>query len=241
MVKEVIQLISGPRNISTALMYAFGNRKDTSVIDEPFYAHYLITHPEVDHPGRALTIASQENEFLKVAESILSKDFLTRYLFVKNMAHHMDGCDWSLLQHTKNIFLVRQPRQLIASFAQVVPQPTLLDIGIQLEYEMYNYACANGAGAVVIDSGELLKQPEKLLRMVCQHIDIPFDKGMLQWEAGPRKEDGVWAKYWYANVHKSTSFRRQKTSAWEFPERLLPLLDEANKYYDLLCAHSLKV
>ena len=32
---------SGPRNISTAMMRAWGNRPDTFVCDEPLYAHYL--------------------------------------------------------------------------------------------------------------------------------------------------------------------------------------------------------
>ena len=32
---------SGPRNISTSFMYAFRQRSDTTVFDEPIYAHYL--------------------------------------------------------------------------------------------------------------------------------------------------------------------------------------------------------
>ena len=36
-----IAMWSGPRNISTAMMRAWGNRPDTFVCDEPFYAYYL--------------------------------------------------------------------------------------------------------------------------------------------------------------------------------------------------------
>ena len=45
----IINMWSGPRNISTALMRSFENRKDTSVIDEPFYAYYL-QKTKLKHP-----------------------------------------------------------------------------------------------------------------------------------------------------------------------------------------------
>ncbi len=36
-----IHVWSGPRNVSTALMYSFAQRADTRVVDDPRYAHYL--------------------------------------------------------------------------------------------------------------------------------------------------------------------------------------------------------
>ena len=36
-----IAMWSGPRNISTAMMYSFAAREDCDVVDEPFYAAYL--------------------------------------------------------------------------------------------------------------------------------------------------------------------------------------------------------
>ena len=44
-----VALWSGPRNISTALMYAFAQRADTTVVDEPLYAHYL-SHTDAHTP-----------------------------------------------------------------------------------------------------------------------------------------------------------------------------------------------
>lgn len=53
-----IALWSGPRNISTALMYAFAQRADTTVVDEPLYAHYLSTSDARRyHPGAEEVIA----------------------------------------------------------------------------------------------------------------------------------------------------------------------------------------
>lgn len=235
-----IHLISGPRNISTAVMYSFGNRKDMSVIDEPFYGYYLDLHPEIDHPGRAATLAERPTAYSEVLNTYFHNNYPTDHVFLKNMAHHLDQGDWSFIKPLKNLFLIRNPRQLIASFAQVIPNPTMLDIGLKLEWEIFQYAQQAGSNCVVMDSNEVLKDPKKVLSKMCEQLDIPFSEEMLSWEAGPRVEDGSWAKYWYANVHLSTGFSKQKTSSRPFPERLQPLLDEAQGYYDSLAEYAIK-
>lgn len=236
-----LHLISGPRNISTALMYSFGNRQDTAVIDEPFYAHYLKMHPEIEHPGREETLQSQSTDYKEVVSTLINPTGERPNLFIKNMAHHLDGCDWSFINQMKNIFLIRNPRQLIASFAQVIEKPTMLDIGLELEYLIYEYTVENNIDVLVIDSGELLKDSKSYFMILCQELSIPFTDRMLSWEPGPRPEDGVWAKYWYANVHTSSGFKKQKTSNRPFPENLKPLLERAQHYYDLLYNKSIKL
>jgi hypothetical protein len=235
-----LHLISGPRNISTALMYSFGNRSDTTVIDEPMYAHYLVNHPDIDHPGREEIIDSQSININEIISQLSNEPHDSDVLFIKNMAHHLKSLDWSFLLGMTNIFLIRDPRQLIASFAQVISSPTLLDIGIKVEYEIFEYLRSKDQKCIVLDSNEVLKDPKKVLKQLCDEIGIDFESNMLHWSAGPRKEDGIWAKYWYDNVHRSTGFAKQSTSSRAFPEELLPLLQKALKYYDLLCAYSLK-
>ena len=227
-----IHLISGPRNISTALMYAFGSRPDCSIVDEPFYAYYLMGHPELDHPGRREILASQSAEFEEVLENIVFGAYPTRHVFIKNMAHHLDKADWSFLEDLKNILLIRNPRQLIASFARVIEQPTLLDIGIEQEYRLMRYMLDNDMAFEVLDSSDLLQAPEPMLQKLCAALDIVFDPSMLKWEKGSRKEDGVWAKYWYGNVHKSEGFVQRPMSNHPFPSHLEDLLEEAMVYYN---------
>ena len=235
-----IHLISGPRNISTALMYSFGNRQDTSIIDEPLYAYYLSTHPDIDHPGTDEVLRSQSQSLDDVLSKVIFGAYDTDNVFIKNMAHHLDGVDLSFLSELTNVFLIRNPRQLIASFAQVISSPTLLDIGIQVEYEIFEYLRGKGQKCIVLDSNEVLKNPKYVLMQLCDEIGINFEPNMLHWSAGPRKEDGIWAKYWYHNVHRSSGFLKQSTSSRAFPEELLPLLQKAMKYYDLLYAYSIK-
>ena len=62
-----IAMWSGPRNISTAMMRAWGNRPDTFVIDEPFYAFYLEATGK-KHPGVGEIIATGETDWRKVVE-----------------------------------------------------------------------------------------------------------------------------------------------------------------------------
>lgn len=235
-----IHLISGPRNISTALMYAFGNRKDTTIVDEPFYANYLVQHPEIVHPGRTEVLDSQSQDFDKVLENVIFKNYETDVVFIKNMAHHCHRQNWSFMDQLTNVFLVREPKKLIASFAQVIQNPTLLDIGLALEYEIFQYLVSKGIQPIVLDSQEVLANPSDVLKQLCQRLDVAYDEAMLTWKAGPRKEDGVWAKYWYKNVHKSTGFTQQKISNHEFPKHLSGLLEEANYYYNKLKTHTIK-
>lgn len=235
-----INLISGPRNISTALMYSFGNRIDTSIVDEPMYAYYLHSHPNIEHPGKDEILDSQSIDLNFLKEQVLFKSYDSENLFLKNMAHHFDGLDWSFLKELKNVFLIRSPKQLIASFAQVIPNPTLLDIGLKLEFEIFDYLVKSHQECIVLDSNEVLINPENVLTNLCKALDIPFDKRMLSWKAGAREEDGIWAPYWYSNVHKSTGFKKQKSSDRPFPKRLDALLEEAQYYFDLLSVHSIK-
>lgn len=235
-----INLISGPRNISTALMYSFGNRNDTSVVDEPLYGYYLDKHPSVDHPGREEILKAQSVNLQELKNDVFFSEYDTANVFFKNMAHHFDGLDLSFLLKFRNVFLIRSPKQLIASFAQVIPNPTILDIGLKLEYEIFEFLTKENQEVIVLDSNEVLKNPSSILTQLCAEIEIPFSQNMLSWNAGPRVEDGVWAPHWYRNVHQSTSFKKQKTSSREFPERLNNLLEEAQVYYNLLSKHTIK-
>ncbi len=235
----IINLISGPRNVSTALMYAFAQRGDTKVVDEPFYGFYLLL-TGADHPGKEEVIASMETDKDLVAQKILKLDKEGSVLFLKNMAHHHIDMDVSFLKAMTNVFLIRNPAQLIASFSKVIKNPTLDDIGIKKSWELYNELKACGQNPIVLDSGELLKNPKAMLQKLCNAIAVPFDPNMLSWNAGPRPEDGIWAKYWYANVHQSTGLVTTEAKSVEIPSYLQSLYNKAMEYYTQLYTHSIK-
>lgn len=229
----IINLWSGPRNISTALMYSFASREDTKVFDEPFYAHYLRL-TGLEHPGREEVLESlSDNQ--KEIEKLIFDDYDKEIVFVKNMAHHSEGLDLEFTKEIANIFLLREPDQMITSFIKQIPNPTLQDVAYKYQYDLLQ----NSDNPIVIDSKDLLKNPSEYLKKLCNKLNITFSEQMLSWSKGPIEEDGVWAKYWYKSVHKSTSFQSYVRKEEVVPERLNGLLNECNYYYNELIKHKL--
>ena len=234
----IINLWSGPRNISTALMYSFANREDVKVVDEPFYAHYLRL-TGLDHPGKEEVLNTQSVDQNVVIQNVINKDYSEDILFVKNMAHHSEGLDLSFSEEMKNIFLLREPEQMITSFIKQIPNPTLQDVAFKYQFDLLQSAIEKGDNPIVIDSKDLLQDPEKYLIKLCSKLDIPFSDKMLKWEKGAIEEDGIWAKYWYKSVHDSTGFQPYVRKDEQVPERLKGLLEECNYYYSKLIKYKL--
>lgn len=236
---RIISLWSGPRNVSTALMYSFAQRHDCEVVDEPLYAHYL-SHVNVDHPGKKEIVATMDTDGSQVMKEQLVPG-MRPLRFLKNMAHHWMGLDDSLLNHFTNIFLIRDPKEMLPSLINQITNPVLRDTGLKRQWELYQKLCEQGKPTAIIDSRELLIDPEEVLKKVCSQLNILFDPAMLSWKPGPIPEDGVWAKYWYYNVHNSCGFQSYKPKEDPFPKRLVPLLQQCEPYYNLLFDKSLKL
>jgi len=235
----IINLISGPRNVSTALMYSFAQRKDTLVIDEPFYGYYLKL-TGIIHPGRKRIMKSMPTDIDQVTNNLLAQNHGDRILFLKNMAHHHIQVDEHFLRSSKNVFLIRNPAELLVSFSKVIKNPTLDDIGIKKSWELYHQLIEIHETPAVIDSGELLRDPDMMLKKLCKSMNISYDRNMLTWPAGVRKEDGIWADYWYHNLHKSTGFIKSEPNVVPVTEELQSVCDEATSYYNELFDVSLK-
>lgn len=232
-----LDLISGPRNISTALMYSFAQRNDIHVEDEPFYALYL-SKSGAQHPGRAEVLAAQSSDEATVKAQLASTG--QPVLFVKNMAHHMEVMQAPFIEKAIHIFLIRDPKQIIASYAQVIENPVMRDIGIEYQYQLFQQLEKKGEQPIVLDSGLLLEDPASVLEKLCHRCAIGFQPSMLHWKAGAKPYDGVWAPYWYENVHQSTGFKKQQTSDRPLPQHLGPLYHQARGYYEKLLPFSIK-
>lgn len=208
---------SGPRNLSTAMMYALGNRADFAVWDEPFYAPYLAA-TGIDHPMRDDIIAAHESDPDIVARRCLDTIPAQKpHFYMKHMPHQMvKGFPLGWAKHCVNIHLIRHPTRVIASYGAKRHAMTLEDLGFPQQWAIYQ-----ALGGVVIDSADIRADPEGMLRKLCDAIGLDFDPAMLSWLAGPRPEDGIWAKHWYNAVHQSTGF-----AGAEGP---LPALDKAQK------------
>ncbi len=235
-----IALWTGPRNVSTALMYSFARRKDTQVTDEPYYGHYLRVSG-APHPGADEIMAAMECNGHRVTQETILGPYDCPIIFFKNMTHHMVDLTLDFLAQTTNILLTRNPHDMLPSQARGFGyMPALPDTGYKAQVEILEYLLDLGQTVPVLDSFELLADPRGVLNQLCRQIDIPFDEAMLHWPAGPKPEDGVWAKYWYHSVHQSTGFRPYSPNTLPFPEELRPLLKECLPYYNKLHPHVIK-
>ncbi|NNF57522.1 MAG: HAD family hydrolase [Rhodothermaceae bacterium] len=236
---------SGPRNISTALLRSWGSRADTAVVDEPLYAFYLAA-TGLDHPGRSEILAAQPTDWPTVAAQLTGPVPHGRAIsYQKHMAHHLlPEVDRAWLTGFRHAFLLREPRAMLASLAKVLPTPPRVeDTGLPQQVELFErFAETHGTPPPVIDSREVLENPEGMLRALCAALDVPFDPAMLTWEEGPRDTDGVWARHWYATVEQSTGFappRPEGTAG--LPGHLLHVLAECERHYAVLRPHRLRV
>ena len=233
-----VSVWSGPRNVSTALMYSFRSRADTVVVDEPLYGHYL-SLTGAPHPGKAEVLAMMDTDGERVVRDVLLGDYDKPVVMFKNMAHHLPGLEPAFLDELHNVLLVRDPAEMLPSLAQELPEPTLRDTGLQEQVWLLEKVQASGKMPVVIEAKRLLQHPEKVLRELCRALDLPFDPAMLSWPPGPKPEDGVWAKHWYKNVHASSTFAPYTPKTAPFPEHLKPLLGVCTPLYDQLKRYAL--
>jgi hypothetical protein len=237
-----IAMWSGPRNISTALLRSWGNRPDTFVCDEPFYAHYLV-QTQLPHPGAEEVIRHQENDWRKVAVWLTGPIPEGKTIFYqKQMAHHLlPNMERSWLDRVANCFLIRQPREMLTSLLHFLPQPTLADSGLPQQLEIFHQVRQRTGGTPpIIDARDVLENPRRMLGLLCEALNVPFIEAMLSWPPGPRNTDGIWAKYWYAAVEKTTSFQPYTPKDDLVPDSLHALVAQCDELYQQLYQQRLR-
>ncbi|WP_336987649.1 HAD family hydrolase [Altererythrobacter aquiaggeris] len=233
---------SGPRNISTAMMRSFENRSDCEVSDEPFYAAFL-AKTGLHHPLYREVLKSQPADWRAVAKTMSgSGPDNCAIWYQKHMCHHMlggFGLDWA--DHCRNAFLVRDPRDVLASYVRKHDHVDLDAIGVRRQSEIFDrFAQRTGRAPSVVDTSDVLANPRGLLSALCRALDIPFSERMLEWAAGKRDSDGVWAPAWYDVVEKSTGFAEAKEQVHNLPADLQRFADQAQPFYESMAQYRLE-
>ena len=242
--RRYVAMWSGPRTISTAMMRSFGNRADTFVCDEPLYAHYLLEHG-FDHPGRDQILEHHDADVDRVIDWLTGDIPEGRSVFYqKHMSHHLvDDVPRHWLSRVTNVFLIREPREMLTSLMKVLEQPTLLDTGLPQQTEIFQLVRQTADIATlptVIDARDVLENPRRLLGLLCDAVGVEFDERMLAWPAGRRETDGIWAPHWYGAVEGSTGFQPYRRKAVEVPSELAGVLGEAEPLYRQLYQNRLR-
>ena len=237
-----IAMWSGPRNISTAMMRAWGNRPDTTVIDEPFYTYYL-ERTGKDHPIAAEVIAAGETDWRGVARHLTKEPVPggKPIFFQKQMTHHLlPEIEREWIVDLTNCFLIRDPREVILSYIKKNPGPALEDLGFVQQCEIFDFV-RNQTKSIppVVDARDVLQNPEPTLRLLCDAIGVSFDQSMLSWPPGLRETDGIWAKHWYDAVARSTSFQPYKSREGNVPDSVRDVYQRCRECYEKLYQHRL--
>ena len=225
-------------------MRSFENRSDTVVVDEPFYAAFL-AETGADHPMRDEVLASQPTRWRDVANALSGPTPTGAAVwYQKHMTHHMlpdFGLDWA--NGCRNAFLIRAPEAVLASYTLKRENVTLADIGVERQRELFERECDRlGAAPPVIDSADVLADPRAILGKLCAAIGIEFSDRMLNWPAGKRESDGVWAPVWYEAVERSTEFGPPRAPAEmkNVGDNLRRIADAARPHYERLAAFRLR-
>ncbi|MEM7241677.1 MAG: HAD family hydrolase [Pseudomonadota bacterium] len=230
---------SGPRNLSTALMYSFAQRADCQIWDEPFYAAYL-ARTGLDHPMRAQILAANDADYGSIITACTAPSDGLHYQ--KHMCQHLaaeDDLAW--LSALTNVLLIRHPARVIASYHAKRENPIVSDLGLDVQAQIYARLSAQGETPIVIDATDIRANPEGMLRALCARLDISFDPKMLHWPKGGHKDDGVWAPHWYGAVWNSTGFSGAEGPVPKVPDELVPILKDCLHHYQRLAEVKISV
>jgi len=236
-----IAMWSGPRNLSTAMMYSFAARPDCAVWDEPFYAAYLAA-TGIDHPMKEAVIAAGQVDAGAVAAACTGPVPGGKTIYYqKHMTLHMiPDFDRGFMKALTNVFLIRHPARVVASYSRKREAPTLADIGFVQQAELFDQVAGwMGRAPVVVDSADIRANPQETLEKLCAALGISFDPAMLRWLAGPKPYDGAWAPHWYNAVHASTGFDEPEGPLPDLSGDYARLADQALPYYEKLRAIAL--
>jgi len=235
-----IYMWSGPRNLSTALMRSFENRTDTTVWDEPLYGYYL-NETKKDHPMYKEIIETYEIDINKLTKKIISKEKNKQIFYQKHMTHHIltkTPINW--ITKGANVFLIRDPKDVILSYIQKNTLKSSNDIGFPMQIKLLNIVKEKKLKSIIINADDLSSNPKKILKILCNKLNISFNEKMLNWPIGKRNSDGIWGKIWYQNVYTSTNFKELKKNKLKIPtkyesiyEECLDIYNEIN-YYNIL-------
>jgi hypothetical protein len=237
-----IAMWSGPRNISTAMMRAWGNRADTFVIDEPFYAFYLRATGK-EHPVADEVITSGETDWRKVITQLTGPIPNGKQIFFqKQMSHHLlPKVDREWLGAVTNCFLIRDPGEVIASYIKKRDDLALPDLGFMQQAEIFDLVrTRTNSVPPVVDAKDVLENPGRILRLLCEAVGVEFSDSMLSWPPGLRETDGTWARHWYGEVTKTTSFQPYHPSDARVPRHLTEIHDRCRESYDRLYEYKLR-
>lgn len=152
-------------------------RGEFTVLHEPF--SHLANYGSTTVDGREIR---SELELLDVLKTIEGPVF-----FKDTTDFHYPHLlrDKEFLRGVTHTFLIRHPREAIASHFALHPGLGRDEIGFAWLHEIFAAVTAEcGAVPVVVDSGDLVERPAATVERYCDLVGIPFRPEALSWQPG---------------------------------------------------------
>ncbi|EED93806.1 branched-chain amino acid aminotransferase, partial [Thalassiosira pseudonana CCMP1335] len=254
----VVHCWSAPRSRSTALLYSFESRGNSTIaLDEPLYRRWLrqakvqVSRPYGEPFLKGEAPPDDVDEAWRWEREKQCFNERIHYA-VKGLMDEKDGGH-------RHVLLIRDPIAVLGSWMGKSgsvhgnnPHPD--EVGIVQLLDVYSKilgasmnATTSNSEVVVIDSDDLAAQPRRSLHELCDALGIEYRESMLRWEAGTHKCDGPWSKWWYHDVWRSlgwdedtedtnsTGINHPRTARYRtVPPALLPALRMSMPSYTFL-------
>jgi hypothetical protein len=219
----LLAMWSAPRSRSTAFERMMMQRGDFTVLHEPF--SHVADFGTADVAGTTVT---DERELIRTLGGLPGRTFFkdtTDFHYPRLLA------DAEFLRRTTHTFIIRDPKEVIASHVALNPQVTRDEIGFSRLYEIYEAVlAATGVEPVVVDSDDLLDRPEETVRAYCERVGMPFLPEALRWEQGVPAQ---WQRTerWHRGASESSGFARRGGSDAARDVLADPRLAEFHRYH----------
>lgn len=225
-------------------MRSFASRGDCEIVDEPFYAAYLAASG-ADHPMRNEVLASQSSCPIEVAEQCVVGEVNHPIHYQKHMTQHLwPEFNRSFILELTNVFLIREPERVVASFADRMGDGfDRQEIGFCQQAEVFDQVADHlGKAPLVVDAADIRTNSEAVLTELCHQLEIDYTESMLSWTAGLHPGYGVWAEHWYGSALQSTGFAPPDTSPYPpLKGKAAEISDWARQFYDRLAKHRIGI
>jgi len=146
--------------------------------------------------------------------------------------HNLPGVDLEWAEKVCNCFLIRDPKEVILSYTKKYEISSVYQLGFPQQFDLFTQLREKrGVSPIVLDSKDILIDPESMLKKLCHTLGIPFTNKMLKWPKGRRKSDGIWGKHWYNAVEQSTSFQAYQKKNEKIPVEYTAIYEESTEFY----------
>ncbi|MXZ80857.1 MAG: sulfotransferase family protein [Gammaproteobacteria bacterium] len=248
---KILALWSTPRSTSTAFEWAMSNRGDMLCFHEPYneaYYHgedrrndrYFADDPApVGKSGLSMSSVHRKLQDLSASRVVFIKDF------AYSVMHMADDRFLDAFVHT---FLIRDPEKVITSMYSKWPDIELDELGFEDMHTLFRrVADRQGHPPPVIDSDELLDNPQIGMEAYCRAVGIPFRPESLNWNSDREESTGnnpTWnpdAEGFHDRLKTSSGLSKQPRNypSMESSEEMLRLYRASIPHYRALFSNRL--